>query len=365
MKYPVYIPFVCENEKKYVNDCLDSNWISSKGKYISKFEKAFANYLHIKYAAGTCNGTVPIHLALLALGVKSGDEVIVPSFTYIASVNPIKWIGAKPVFVDSLDKTLQIDPKDIEKKITPKTKGVIIVHLYGHPCDMDAILKIIKKHHLFLIEDTAEAFGAKYKGKYVGTFGDIGTFSFFGNKTITTGEGGMAVTNNKTLFDKIVHLKGQGVCLEKEYWHDVVGYNYRMTNIAAAIGLAQLECADSIIAKKRKIAGWYNLYLSKNKHIRMLTEEKGVINSFWMITIVVDNANNRVLLRDKLRRNGIETRPAFYPAHVLPPYKSNIKLPVSENLSSCGINLPSHTYLTKKDVKFICDKINGFYEKRK
>jgi perosamine synthetase len=223
MKIPVYQPTLSGNEKKYVNECLDTNWISSKGRFVKLFEQSFAEYTGIKHATGVSNGTVALHLALMALGVGPDDEVIVTTLTYIASVNAIAYTGATPVFVDSLPDTWQIDPQDVRRKITPRTKAIMAVHLYGHPCDMDAIQAIAKEHELFVVEDCAEAFGTLYKGKHVGSFSDIATYSFFGNKTITTGEGGMVVTDDETLFDRAVHFKGQGLANHREYWHDVIG----------------------------------------------------------------------------------------------------------------------------------------------
>ena len=257
IKYPVYKPSLNGNEKKYVMECLDSTWISSKGKFISEFENKFAEYLGVKYAASVSNGTVALHVALLALGIGPEDEVIVPTFTYIASVNAITYTGAKPVFVDSNPSHWQMNVEDVNKKLSNRTKAILAVHLYGHPCDIEELRKISDDKKLFLIEDTAEALGSKYDNKLLGTFGDISTFSFFGNKTITTGEGGMVVTNNPELHKKAVHIKGQGLADHREYWHDIIGYNYRMTNICAAIGLAQLEKINEVIKKKREIAKWY------------------------------------------------------------------------------------------------------------
>lgn len=222
---PVYQPYFSGREKIYVNECLESTWISSKGEFIGRFEQGFGDYIGSSNATSVCNGTVAIHLALEALGIGPGDEVIVPTFTYIASVNTIIQTGAKPVFVDSLDSTWQIDPEDVKRKITPKTKAVMVVHLYGLPCDMDAIAAICEEHKLLLVEDCAEAFGSRYKGRHVGTFGDVATFSFFGNKTITTGEGGMVVAKEQDTIQRAFHLKNQGVSQTQEYWHDVVAYN--------------------------------------------------------------------------------------------------------------------------------------------
>ena len=253
---PVYQPSLTGNEKKYVNECLDTSWISAKGKFVEQFETAFAKYIGADHAITVANGTVALHLALIALGIGRGDEVIVPTLTYVASVNAIAYTEATPVFVDSLKSNWQVDPDDIERKITEKTKAIMVVHLYGHPCDMERIMAIAKKHDLFVVEDCAEGFGSYFAGQHVGTFGDISTFSFYGNKTITTGEGGMVVTNDETLYARATHLKDQGMAKFRQYWHDVIGYNYRMTNICAAIGLAQLEQAEKFLRQKRDVAAW-------------------------------------------------------------------------------------------------------------
>lgn len=360
-KYPVYQPSLGKKEKENVLECLDSTWISSKGKFITQFENSFSEFVGVKHSAAVCNGTVAIHVALLALGIGEGDEVIVPSFTYIASVNAIKYTGAKPVFVDSDNATWQIDPDKIEEKISKSTKAIMAVHLYGQPCEMDKILSIAKKFKLYVVEDCAEAFGSLYKGKHVGTFGDISTFSFFGNKTITTGEGGMVVTNDSTLYEKSVHLKGQGLAKDREYYHDIVGYNYRMTNICAAIGCAQLERATELIDKKNFIARWYENKL-KNLPIVFHTQVGNVKHSFWMISILLKDSRERDKIRLHLKENGIETRPTFFPVHLMPMYfKEGLSLPVAEELGSRGINLPSYPDLTESDVDFICDKINEFF----
>jgi len=362
-KYPVYKPILNGNEKKYVNECLDTTWISSKGKFVDEFPAKFENFINVNHATGVCNGTVAIHLALAALGVTSGDEVIVPTYTYIASANPLSLVGAIPVFVDSLEDTWQMSPESIERKITPKTKAIMVVHLYGHPCDMDSIMKISKKHNLLVIEDCAEAFGSKYNNQYTGTFGDISTFSFFGNKTITCGEGGMVVTNNKTLHERAVHLKGQGLAKYREYWHDVIGFNYRMTNIQAAIGLAQLEQAPEIIKAKQNVANWYIKYL-KEAPLKFHTPVGNVFHTFWMCSVLTDNEQTRDSLREYLREYSIETRPTFYPIHTMPMYSNKFEsLPVAENISRRGINLPSYPTLTEDDVKFISFKILDYYNK--
>ena len=358
---PVYQPSLLGNEKEYVNDCLNSNWISSKGKYIQLFEDGFATKLEVKYASTASNGTVALHLALLALGICEGDEVIVPTLTYIASVNCINYVGAKAVFADSCLNSWQVDPKSIESRITNKTKAIMAVHLYGGSCDMDLIIKIAEKYQLFVIEDCAEAFGTKYRGKYVGNFGNIGCFSFYGNKTITTGEGGMVVTNDISLFDRVVQLRGQGLSTNRQYWHDIVGYNYRMTNISAAIGLAQLEYSDQIFIRKKEIAKYY---LNKlfNLPLKFQEEENNVSHSYWMFSVLTQNGNERDALRLFLETKFIETRPIFFPIHTMPMYSNKFdRFFVAENISSRGLNLPSWPGLNENQLDYITSCIHEFY----
>lgn len=357
---PVYQPYLTGREKEYVNQCLDSTWISSRGEFIPKFENRFADYIQAQHATSVCNGTVALHLAMAALGLQPGDEVIVPTLTYVASVNTIVQAGAKPVFADSLDSTWQLDPDEVRRRITPRTRAVMAVHLYGLPCDMDPLVALCEEHDLFLVEDCAEAFGTYYRDRHVGTFGDIATFSFFGNKTITTGEGGMVVTRDKSLFDQAYLLKTQGVSPVREYWHDVVAYNYRMTNICAAIGLAQLEHADSIIGKKREIAAWYQQGL-RGLPLRTHDEIDGTRHSYWMCSLVLDDPALRQPLRDFLKECGVETRPLFHPAHTLPPYEAGESFPVAESLSARGINLPSYPALTRPEVNDVCGLIRQFF----
>ena len=361
MKYPVYIPLLDGNEKKYVDECLDTSWISSKGHFVSDFEKAFAAYIGKDYATGVFNGTVAIHLAMVALGLKEGDEVIVPTFTYVASANPILMVGAKPVFVDSLRDGWQMDPEDVKRKITSKTKAIVVVHLYGHPCDMDAIMSIAKEHNLFVIEDCAEAIGSEYKGKKVGSFGDISCFSFFGNKTITTGEGGMVMTNDADLYEKCCHYKAQGVSKTREYWHDVVGYNYRMTNLQAAIGLAQLEKIEDKVSKKEKLGQWYQKHLADTPLV-FHTQQPNVRHTYWMCSVLAQTPEERVALRKYLADNGVETRPTFPAIHNMPMYDTKESFPVGEDLSARGINLPSYPALQEQDIINITNLIKDFYK---
>jgi len=348
--YPVYQPRIGDKEKEYVNRALDSGWISSRGEFVSRFEDEFAAFTGAAHAATVSNGTVALHLALEALNLPKGSEVIVPSFTYIASVNMIELAGLKPVFADSLEGTWQVDPADVAKKITSNTSAVMIVHLYGHPCDMDAIQAICRDNDIKLVEDCAEAFGALWKGRHVGTFGDASTFSFFGNKTLTCGEGGMLTFEDEAIYKRAVHLKGQAMSLEKQYWHDELGYNYRMTNIAAAIGCAQLEGAVDVIAEKRQLAAWYREALDLDQ-VGFHEEIGDVKHSYWMVSILLPASIDREALIETMRARGVDTRPAFYPAHVMPMYQDRKDhLPVAEMLGAQGLNLPSYPDLKKDDV---------------
>lgn len=360
---PVYQPDLSGKEKQYVNECLDTSWISSRGRFVGEFENKFAEFVGTRHAASVCNGTVALHLAMLALGIGPGDEVLVPTLTYVASVNAITYTGATPVFVDSDPRTWQMDPVDTARHITPRTRAIMPVHLYGQACDMDAFVALAREHRLFLIEDCAEAIGTFYKGMHVGTFGDIATFSFFGNKTITTGEGGMVLTADKTLIERSRHFKGQGLAAHREYWHDVVGYNYRMTNIAAAIGLAQLERAHEFIDAKRRLAERYRAAL-KGLPLEMHAEAPETRHSYWMVSALVDDPTLRDPLRRHLADAGIETRPLFFPVHTMPMYaRSYRKHLVAEDLAWRGLNLPSWPGLTRAQVDMIATAVRSFYDR--
>ena len=352
-KIPVYEPFLQGNAKAYVNECLSTGWISSRGDFIARFEQAFADHVQAPGATSVSNGTVAIHLALTALGIGPGDEVIVPSLTYVASVNSILQTGATPVFVDSLEETLQVDPASIRGAITTRTRAVMPVHLYGHPCDMDAITAICREHNLLMVEDAAEAFGTRWKGRHVGTFGDVATFSFFGNKTITTGEGGMVLARDTEVLERCRHLKSQGVSKEREYWHDTLAFNYRMTNIQAAIGLSQIEILPAIMARKQAIAAAYRKRLV-GLPLRTHDPVGDIEHSYWMCSIIVDEARMRNPLRSYLAERSIETRPFFAPAHTMPHCAVDVSLPVAESLSRRGINLPSYPGLSEDDLERVC-----------
>ncbi|MEA3369328.1 MAG: DegT/DnrJ/EryC1/StrS family aminotransferase [Candidatus Ratteibacteria bacterium] len=356
---PVYEPRLSGKEKEYVLDCLKSNWISSIGKYIAKFEDKFSKFCGRKHGVATSNGTTALQLALLVTGVGSGDEVIVPDLTFIASANAVTYTGAKPVFADVEEETWTIDPGEIRKKVNPRTKAIMVVHLYGHPANMDEVRDIARQHKLLLIEDAAEAHGALYKGKKVGSLSDLACFSFYGNKIITTGEGGMIVTNSASLAQKARFLRDHGMSRRKRYWHTAIGYNFRLTNIQAAIGLAQLEKIRETISRKRKIARLYNQYLTGIKELTLPKEASWAKNVYWMYSILINPAFgiSRDELGAKLKKSGIDSRPFFFPLHKLPPYRNSDKYPVAEKLSKAGLNLPSSPALTEPEIKYISESI--------
>ena len=288
------------------------------------------------------------------------DEVIVPTLTYVASANTIVQTGAIPVFVDAMEDTWQIDPTAVERAITSRTKAVMVVHLYGASCELDAISKVCAKHRLLLIEDCSEALGTLYRGKHVGTFGDVATFSFFGNKTITTGEGGMVVSNDADVIKKAHHLKTQAVAPSREYWHDTVGYNYRMTNICAAIGIAQLEQADHILQRKRQLAAWYDEHLA-DLPVKRQAEPPHSTHSWWLYSILV-SPDVRDALRLHLRNSFVETRPVFSPVHAFPHYSSDLEFPKARAISRSGISLPSYPDLTETDIRVISSRLREFFK---
>jgi perosamine synthetase len=362
-RIPVAAPVLDGRESEYVNECLSTTWISSAGRFIGEFEKLYARFCEVKHAVATNNGTTALHLALVALGLQPGDEVIVPSLTYIASANAVRYCNAKPVFVDNEVDTFNIDVEHIAAKITSRTKGIIPVHLYGHPVDLDPILKLAEQHRLFVLEDAAEAVGARYKGRRIGGHGSCATFSFFGNKIITTGEGGMVTTNDDDLAARLRQYRGQGVDPERRYWFPVIGYNYRMTNIAAAIGLAQLERADVKLKLRKELAERYDRRLARlSNRIVLPTTRIWAEHSFWMYTILLrDNVSkHRDQVMQELDDLGIETRPVFYPMHVLPPYREpDGSFPRAELCGSRGINLPTHGRLTEQDLDRIADALES------
>ena len=359
--FPVAIPNLNGNEFKYLTDAFMSTWISSSGEYINRFEENFSKYSDTTYGIAVSNGTVAIHLALITLGIGKDDEVIIPDLTFAATINTVLHANATPVIVDVEEDSWCIDPKEIEKAITSKTKAIIPVHIYGQSCDMDAIMKIAKKYNLKVIEDCAEAHGAMYDGKKVGSFGDIGCFSFFGNKVITTGEGGMCTTNNLELDEKMRVLRDHGMSKTKRYWHDVVGYNYRMTNLQAAIGLAQLERIEDIHKNRRKYENNYKNTLD-TKIFTFQNDLKNRRRITWLVSILADESIDKDEYINKLKENGIDARPFFYPLSDMDIYKiyCNVNTPITKMLSKRGFNLPTYESLKSlTEIKNILkDKIN-------
>lgn len=350
---PVYEPSIGEEELENVVQAVRSGWISSKGAFVTEFEEKFADYCGRAYGVSTSSGTAALHLALKALGIKQGDEVIIPALTFIATANAITYCGAKPVFVDSHPDYWCIDSDKIEIEVSPQTKAILPVHLYGHPCDMDPIMDLAEDHGLYVIEDAAEAHGAEYKGRKIGSFGDISCFSFYGNKILTTGEGGMCLTDNEELYEKMRILRDHGMNPKKRYWHDVIGFNYRMTNLQAAVGVAQLNRLDEIVRRKRQIARWYEQDLASGT-IGLHPEMPWAQCVYWMYSILADDRDG---LMERLKENGIDTRPLFYPITTMPPYKEDKQYPVAELLSTRGVNLPSSPTLTRGEVEYICNCI--------
>ncbi|CCK81693.1 aminotransferase class I/II-fold pyridoxal phosphate-dependent enzyme [Desulfobacula toluolica] len=357
---PVSEPNLGEKELKYVSDCILTGWVSSAGKYVTRFEQMFAKFCGTKFGISSSSGTTALHLSLLALGIGAGDEVIVPSFTFISTANAVAFTGANPVFVDSEMETWNIDPQKIEQAITSRTKAIIPVHIYGHPAQMSSILEIAGKYNLAVVEDAAEAHGALYKGNKTGSLGDMGIFSFYGNKIITTGEGGMVVTDNKELADKIRIFRDHGMDTEKRYRHSVLGYNYRMTNIQAALGVGQMERIDQIIEQKCTNAFLYSKELKNIPGITLPPNEKWAKNIYWLYSILIDEKKfgmSSVELGKRLKIKSIETRPLFPPVHQQPIYDTKQNLPVCEKLSNSGLSLPSSTNIKKDEINRIAWEI--------
>ena len=354
---PILSPSLNGNEVNYLNDCITTNWISSKGKYVSKFEKIFEEIHHNYYALAVSSGTTALHLGLLAMGIKSGDEVIVPDSTFAATINSVIYCDAKPVICEINSISWCIDVNEIRSLISSKTKAIIPVHLYGQPANMSEIMKIAKEHNLFVLEDCAESIGSKIGKKRVGTYGDCAAFSFFGNKTITTGEGGMILFRNKKNYEFGKLLRDHGMSRDKKYWHEIVGFNYRMTNLQAAVGVAQMERFEEIIQGKREIFDFYNANLLYLKGItKMPLDSFEFYNSSWLYTLILDAKINRNKLINDLNQLGIELRPTFCSLSEMPPYKNykkSLNLENSKLLSKNGISLPSSPTLNKIQLNFI------------
>ena len=367
---PVCEPTLLGNELKYVTEAVESGWISSSGKFVNLFEQQFASYCGCKYGVAVCNGTIALHLALVALGIGKGDEVIIPDFTMIATAFAVCYTGAKPVFVDADSDTWNIDVSKIEAKITPRTKAIIPVHLFGLMCDMDAIAALAQKYGIKVLEDAAEAHGADYKGRRAGSCSDLAAFSFFANKNITTGEGGMVVTNDEELYNRLRYHKNVCFPLDgpRNYIHDDIGFNYRMSNVVAAIGLAQVERADDYKQMRIRNNELYRHYLADLEGISFQSIPSDYVSVAWMNTILVNPAlygRSRDELCKYLKDNNVDTRLLFVGMHRQP---SLVKFgcdcsgdyPVTDLLTRNGCYLPSASSLTEGSIEHICKLIRNF-----
>ena len=362
-RIPVAAPALVGRELDYVVDCIESSWISSAGSYIERFEAAFTEFVGVEHSIACCNGTAALHLALLALGVGPGNEVIVPTLAYVAVANAVRYCGAEPVFVDAEPETWNLDPKELEASFTERTRGIIAVHLYGHPADMDAINAVARSRGLWVLEDAAEAHGARYRGRIAGSLSECAVFSFYGNKIVTTGEGGMVVTGDGELAARLRQLRGQGQDPTRRYWFPIVGYNYRLTNVAAAIGLAQMERIDWHIERRREVASWYRNRMDTSDLVDFSPAADWAEPAYWMSSAVARGAgeSERDRIIEDLARRGVETRPFFYPLHTLPPYatQDGQTYPVATRLAASGLNLPSSASLTVDDVEYVCEALEA------
>lgn len=355
---PVAAPVIGEREIKYVTDAVSSGWVSSIGQYVDRFEKSFAEYVGVRHAIAVANGTTALHLALHGLGIGPGDEVIIPDLTFAATAHVVLQTGATPVFVDVEPDTWCADPMAVEQAITPKTRAIMPVHLYGHPADIEAINRIADAHGLVVIEDAAEAHGARINDKRVGSLGTVAGFSFYGNKLITTGEGGMLTTDDDRLATRLRFLKDHGMSPDFRYLHTELAFNYRLTNLQAALGLAQLEQIESFLEKKRQIFEWYRSALESIPGISLNVQRPGFENAFWMTSVVLEDSSiSRDDLCARLRFHGVDTRPFFISMSDLPHLKEfrsvgskGLPCSVSTDLSRRGFNLPSGCGLTREQV---------------
>lgn len=349
-------PNIGSLEKKYLAMAVDSGYVSTAGPYVSKFEDKFSKYVGVKKAVSIQSGTSAIHLSLHELGIGDGDEVIVPALTFVATVNPVVYVGARPVFADVDIQTWNIDPKEIERRITKRTKAVIPVHLYGNPCDMGAIMGIAKKYGIFVIEDAAESLGAKYKGKHTGTFGDLGCFSFNGNKIITTGGGGMVVGKDAGRLEHIKFLVNQARDESKGYYHPEIGFNDRMTNIEAVLGLAQMKRLNGFLKKKRIFNKIYIEGLKDIRCIRFQETHEDASGSHWLTSVIFEKGIDIAALQKRLGEKKIPVRRIFMPVTEFPPYArfKHGGYEMSYQIYDTGLCLPSSTLNSEKDVSFVC-----------
>ncbi|OPY77519.1 MAG: putative pyridoxal phosphate-dependent aminotransferase EpsN [Syntrophorhabdus sp. PtaU1.Bin058] len=342
-------------EKDYVTKVIDSGFVSTFGPFVSEFEEKFAGYLNIRKAVSTQSGTAALHMALYEMGIGDGDEVIVPALTFVATVTPVIYVNARPVFADVERDTWNIDPKEIERCLSSRTKAIIPVHLYGNPCNMDAIMKIAEKYKLLVIEDATESLGAVYGGRYTGTIGDLGCFSFNGNKTITTGGGGMVVGDDENRLDHIKFLVNQARDESRGYYHPEIGFNYRMTNIEAALGLAQMERLGIFSEKKRRFSEIYREELDNTLDVSFQGQYGGAASSWWLTCVTFSEKTDLPSLQKALREKGVPTRRVFMPVTEFPPFANDDHVFTnSREIYERGLCLPSSTLNSEDDVYYVC-----------
>jgi perosamine synthetase len=353
-------PSITELEVRYATDAAANGWGEKCYDYINKFEELFKAHLDVKYAIATSSCTGALHMGLAALGIKQGDEVILADINWIATAAPITYLGAKPIFVDVLPDTWCINPEKVQVAITTHTKAIVAVHLYGNLCDMDALRAVGERHGIPVIEDAAEAIGSIYHGNKAGSLGAFGVFSFHGTKTITTGEGGMFVTNNDALYTRVLTLNNHGRShTSKQFYPGMIGYKYKMSNIQAAIGCAQMERIDELVAKKRHIFGQYQRAFSKIKGIAMNPEKRGTVNGYWMPSLVFDKSLgfHRETLLQRFKQHNIDGRVFFYPLSTLPMFERQCENQVSYDIYERSINLPSYHDLTDEDAERVVEEV--------
>jgi perosamine synthetase len=353
-------PSITDKEIDYVTDAVTNGWNDNWNVYLNKFEKAFANYIGVNNSVSTSSCTGALHLGLLACNIGKGDEVIVPDITWVATASTVTYVGAKPVFCDISEGSWCMDIKSMESLITPKTKAIMPVHLYGHPANMPEIMRLAKKYGLYVIEDAAPSIGAEVGGRKTGSFGDISGFSFQGAKILTTGEGGMLVSNNDELFNKAKFFGDHGRDPNSPLAAIDIGYKYKMSNIQAALGLAQLERVEELVDKKREINSWYREFLSSNNNIKITSELSGCKSIHWMTSMEVLDANyeDRAKIMNEMKSLNVDSRPVFSPMSSLPMFERNAKNPVAYRIGKSAINLPSGHNLAKNQVEYVCEAVD-------
>jgi perosamine synthetase len=361
--FPISKPSLTALERQYVTRAIESGWVSSIGEYIDRFESGFAAFCETRNAIAVSNGTTALHLALTALGIGPGDEVIVPDLSFIATANSVLMCGATPVFADIDPITLCLAPAEIERLCTDRTRAVMPVHLYGHPADMSAILELAEQRGLLVIEDAAEAHGASLGGRKVGGFGTCATFSFYGNKNLTTGEGGMITTNDDALAARCRRLRDHAMSPTRRYWHEELGYNYRLTNIQAALGCAQVERAQELLDSRNRVFGWYAEELRGANGILLNRAVDGAKPCYWMICAEFEGLDEmqRARIMAQLKERGVDSRPYFYPMSDM-PYFERADTPVAHEVSQRGLNLPTYVDLTRDDVATISQAVREIWQ---